>query len=68
MILRYQNTFKLTLIAWIMTDNEKVKMAVIAGAACAMRYKELHPNATESEVLKYVSKEVRNILEQIENY
>jgi len=51
-----------------MTDNEKVKMAVIAGAACAMRYKELHPNATESEVLKYVSKEVRNILEQIENY
>ena len=44
-------------------------MAVIAGAAYAIRYKEQNPNATESEVLKHVTKEVKNILEHIEgNY
>lgn len=49
-----------------MGDNEKVKMAVIAGAAYAVKYKEQNPNATESEVLKHVTKEIGNIINQLE--
>lgn len=49
-----------------MADNEKLKMAVIAGAAYATKFKEQNPNATESDILKSVTKEIKNILSKLE--
>ena len=39
-----------------MDKKEKIKMAIIAGAAVALKYKEEHPGALESEVIGYVTK------------
>ena len=45
------NLFKVSLSFKIMAKKEKIKMAVIAGASYAIRYKEEHPNASESETM-----------------
>jgi len=50
-----------------MEEEEKVlKMAVIAGASHAIRYKERHPKAQEHEVIENVTKEVDKILAKID--
>lgn len=49
-----------------MTEKDKVKMAVIAGASYAFRYQERNPNATESEVMDHVSKNMGKIINDIE--
>lgn len=48
-----------------MTD-EKLKIAVIAGASTALSYKEKKPSASESEILSYITKNVREILGRID--
>jgi hypothetical protein len=50
-----------------MTEKESIlKMAIIAGAAHAMKYKTQNPNANESEVLKHVNSEMKEILNKID--
>ncbi|MBI2043391.1 hypothetical protein HYT25_03315 [Candidatus Pacearchaeota archaeon] len=49
-----------------MADKEMVKMAVIAGASYAMRYKEEHPRASETEVLNFVAGETKKIIHELE--
>jgi len=49
-----------------MTEKDKVKMAVVAGAAAAFDYKENHPSATESEVMGYVTKKMVKIIRDLE--
>ena len=49
-----------------MAEKEKVKMAVVAGAAAALEYKESHPNASESEVMGYVTKKMVKIVRDLE--
>lgn len=49
-----------------MANNEKLKIAVIAGASHAMQYKEENPQASLSEVLVNVTKNIDFILKQIE--
>ena len=50
-----------------MAEKESgLKMAIIAGAAHAMKYKTQNPNASESEVLKHVNSEIREILRKID--
>ena len=41
-------------------------MAIISGAAHAMRYKEENPRASEDEVVKHVTEEADSILEKID--
>ena len=43
-----------------------VKMAVIAGASYALRYKEEHPRAQDTEVLNYVAGETKRIIHELE--
>jgi len=50
-----------------MADEEMMKRAVIAGASCAIDYKEMHPRASESEIMSHVSKEMRHLIREIEN-
>jgi len=47
-------------------ENKKLKMAIISGAAHALRHKQENPKLSEEEVLKYVTEEANNILEKID--
>ena len=51
-----------------MEDEEKrLHMAIIAGAAKAIRYKEENPRATEQEVVQHVTENSKEILKKIDN-
>jgi len=47
-------------------EERRIKMAVIAGASHAIRYKERNPRANEAEVISAVTKEVNEILKKID--
>ena len=49
-----------------MVKDGVIKRVFIAGAASALNYKERHPNATESEVMSYVTREMKRIVSEIE--
>ena len=49
-----------------MAKEDKAKRIFIAGAAAAINYKEAHPNASESEVMEHVSREMRSMIAEIE--
>lgn len=51
---------------YIMTKNERMVRALIAGAAITLDYKEKHPKASEAEVISYVTKESKRIISEIE--
>ena len=46
-------------------QKETLKMAIIAGASSAMEYKQKKPMATENEVIKHVTRNIREILEKV---
>ena len=46
-------------------EEEVLKMAIIAGAASAIKYKEKKPMASEGEIMRHISKNIREILEKI---
>lgn len=50
-----------------MKNEEQLKMAVIAGASHALKFKEKNPRVSDSEVLSYVSGDVRRILAMIDS-
>ena len=50
-----------------MTNNKKMKIAIITGASEALKYKERNPHASESEVISHITKNMSNILENIDN-
>ena len=47
-------------------EDKRLKMAIISGAAHALKYKDKNPRATEQEVLQQVTSEVQKILEKID--
>ena len=49
-----------------MAKKENIKMAIVAGAAAAMKYKEKYPHATESEVINHVTQNMSHIIRDIE--
>lgn len=48
------------------TNEETIKRAVISGAAHALSYKEKNPGESDSEVLRHVMSELRNIIREID--
>ena len=48
-------------------QHNRMKMAVIAGAAQAASFKEKNWKATEEQVIKHVSDKVDRILEKIDD-
>ena len=50
-----------------MEDQKRIRMAVIAGAAHATKFKEKNWKATEAEIIQHVSDSVDEILEKIDN-
>lgn len=49
-----------------MVEDEKLKMAVIAGASYALKYQERNPRASESEIMNHVSENLGKIINDIE--
>jgi len=49
-----------------MEDKTKLKMAIIAGAAHAISYKERNSKASEQEVLRHISREINGILQELD--
>jgi hypothetical protein len=47
-------------------ERSKLKMAVVAGASKALKYKEVHPSASESEVINHITTNIREILDNID--
>ena len=65
MIVFHTNPFKVSLMKLFMGEKEIIKMAVIAGASYAMRYREEHPRANESEVINFVAGETNKIIHEL---
>ena len=49
-----------------MVKKETLKMAIVAGAAKALKYLEEHPKATESETMGHVTKNIDKIIDGID--
>ena len=49
-----------------MDEEKRLKMAIIAGASNAIKFKEMNPRANESEILTHVSKEIDKILSKVD--
>lgn len=48
-------------------EEAKIKMAVIAGASRAIKFKEENWRATPEEILRHVSSSMNDILDKIDN-
>lgn len=48
-------------------EQKRLKMAIIAGASHALKFKEKNWRATEDEVIRHVSENVGEILEKIDD-
>ncbi len=49
-----------------MVEKQTLKMAIVAGAANALKYLEEHPKAPESEVMGHVTKNIDRIIDGID--
>lgn len=49
-----------------MADDDKFRLAVIAGASHALKYKEQNPRADDRDALKSVTEKIDSILKEIE--
>ena len=46
--------------------DKRVKMAIIAGASKALKYKEKNPHASEAQVLEVIHREIDSIANKID--
>jgi len=61
----HNNPFKLSKFEITMADK-RVKMAIIAGASKALKYKEKNPHASEAQVLEVIHREIDSIANKID--
>lgn len=50
-----------------MNEKEMMKRAFVAGASCAFDYKEKNPQANEMETMSHVTREMRKLINEIED-
>lgn len=50
-----------------MEEKKRMKMAIIAGASHALKFKEKNSEASEETILQHITKEAGKILENIDN-
>lgn len=49
-----------------MREEYKLKMAIIAGAARALDYKDRHPRATTQEIIQHLTDRAEEMIKKIE--
>ncbi len=47
-------------------ESKKLKMAIISGASHALKYKQENWKATDEEIIRKISKEIKEILDKID--
>ncbi|MBX4196699.1 hypothetical protein KW805_03865 [Candidatus Pacearchaeota archaeon] len=47
-------------------EAKKMKMAIISGAHHALKYKKENWKASDEEIIQYISKDIKDILEKID--
>ena len=47
-------------------EDYKLKMAVIAGASHALRFKEVNPTATDQEIIRQITAEMKKIIKNMD--
>lgn len=52
----------------MINKNKQIKMAVISGASYALKYKALHPRASDAEILQIIEAESKKIIENIDKF
>jgi len=50
-----------------MEDKKMMKMAIIAGASHALKFRQENPDARDEQILQQVTKEAGKILENIDS-
>ena len=48
-----------------MEDEKKIRMAVIAGASHALKYKQSRKRATDEDAIQFVTREMERIIESL---
>lgn len=48
-------------------ENKQLRMAIIAGASHALRYKDQNPRAHSDEIIQHVTENVAEILSNIDD-
>ena len=65
--MHHSNAFIPIILFLIMKEEEdRMVMAVIAGAAHGIRYKEKNPRASEEEVIQHITETAKDILANID--
>ena len=54
------------MVNYFMVKDGVIKRIFIAGAAASLNYKERHPNATESEIMSHITREMDKLIKAIE--
>ncbi len=62
----YNNPFKPFIFYFVMNKENKLKMAVIAGATAAVKYASNHKLASSEEIIKSVTLDMDKILNNID--
>lgn len=64
---KHHNSFKLfSFTKFMIIEKKRIKIALIAGAAHALRYKKLNPSASDEEVIQYVSREIDKFITKVD--
>ena len=65
--MHHSNAFiPITLFSMMKEEEDRMVMAVIAGAAHGMRYKEKNPRASQEEVIQHITENAKEILANID--
>ncbi len=49
-----------------MENEKRIKMALIAGAAHALKYKHKHPNASDEEIIQHVNRDSEEMISKLD--
>jgi hypothetical protein len=49
-----------------MADRKRMKMAIIAGASHAIKFREQNPEANGDQIIQHITKNAENILKNID--
>ena len=50
-----------------MAEEKRIKLAVVAGASEALKYKEKNPRATEQEIIQNLTNRMSEIVRKLDN-
>jgi len=68
LLVHHHNIYKEKQTKKGMDEKKRMKMAIIAGASHAIKFRNQHQAASDDEILQHITKESENILKNIDEY